>query len=110
MIPIQPSMLIHTATLQTVGKDRDQNRTYTTVASLTRVRVEPTSKQVITAEGSQKQLTALLLFDVRNSRPTGTTFAVGQYVLLNGSEYRIETVDTLYDRRKLHHYEVGLSG
>lgn len=110
MIPIQPSMLIHAATLQTASKDRDQNRTYTTVAALTRVRVEPTSKQVLTSTGSQKQLSALLLFDVRNSRPTGTTFTVGQYVLWNGSEYRIETVDTLYDKRKLHHYEVGLSG
>lgn len=110
MIPIQPSMLIHAATLQNSSSDRDQNRTYTTVDALTRVRMEPTSKQVITATGAQKQLSALLLFDVRNSRPAGTTFAVGQYILWNGSEYRVETVDALYDRRKLHHYEVGLSG
>ncbi|HNW87651.1 MAG TPA: putative minor capsid protein [Candidatus Limiplasma sp.] len=105
-----PSTLIHSATLQTASKDRDQNRTYTTVAALTRVRAEPTSKQVLTPAGAQKQLTALLFFDVRNSRPAGTTFVVGQYVLWNGAEYRIETVDTLYDKRKLHHYEVGLSG
>ena len=105
-----PSSLIHSATLQTAGKDRDQNRTYTTVAALTRVRIEPTSKQVLTSTGSQKQLSALLFFDVRNSRPAGTMFAVGQYILWNGSEYRIETVDTLYDKRKLHHFEVGLSG
>ena len=110
MMPMLPSFLIHSATLQNVGKDRDQNRTYTTVAALTRVRIDPTSKQVLTPEGSQKQLTALLLFDARNSRPAATAFTVGQYILWNGNEYRVETVDTLYDKRKLHHYEVGLSG
>ena len=110
MIPIQPSMLIHTATLQTAAHDRDQNRTYTTVAALTRVRVEPSNKQVLTASGAQKQLSALLFYDARSSRPAEVVFAPGQYILWNGSEYHVETVDVLYDKRKLHHYEVGLSG
>ena len=110
MIPIPVSILIHTATLQTVALDRDQNRTYATVAALSRIRVEPSSKQVIGSDGTQKQLSGVLFFDVRNSKPKDTAFVVGQYVLFNGNEYRVETVDTLYDKRKLHHYEVGLSG
>ncbi|MEA4999298.1 MAG: putative minor capsid protein [Candidatus Limiplasma sp.] len=110
MIPIPVSMLIHTATLQTAANDRDQNRTYTTVAALSRVRVEPSNKQILTDTGAQKQLSAILFYDVRNSAPEGTTFAVGQYVLWNGAEYRIETVELLLDKRKPHHYEVGLSG
>jgi hypothetical protein len=104
------SMLIHSATLQTAALDRDQKRTYTTVASLSRIRVEPSNRQVLTADATQKQLSALLFFDARNSKPLGTTFAVGQYVLWNGSEYRVETMEPHYDKRKLHHYEVGLSG
>lgn len=110
MIPIPVSILIHTATLQTAALDRDQSPTYTPVASLSRIRVEPSSKQVIGSDGTQKQLSGVLFFDVRNSKPAGTAFVVGQYVLFNGNEYRVETVDTLYDKRKLHHYEVGLSG
>lgn len=110
MIPIQASMLIHSATLQNITTDRYQNKVYETVSELTRVRVEPSSKQLLAANGTQKQLTAMLLFDVRNSRPVNTAFEAGQFILFNGSEYRIEAVDKLYDQRKLHHYEVGLSG
>jgi len=110
VIPIPVSILIHTATLQTAALDRDQNRTYATVAALSRIRVEPSSKQVIGSDGTQKQISGVLFFDVRNSKPAGTAFVVGQYVLWNGNEYRVETVDPQYDKRKLHHYEVGLSG
>lgn len=111
MIPTPVSLLIHSATLQTAAKDRYQENTvYTTVANLTRIRVEPSSKQLLGANGTQKQLTAMLIFDVRNSRPTNPAFTAGQYLLFNGSEYRVESVDTLYDQRKLHHFEVGLSG
>jgi len=110
VIPIPVSILIHTATLQTAALDRDQNRTYAPVAALSRIRVEPSSKQVIGSDGTQKQISGVLFFDVRNSKPAGTAFVVGQYVLWNGNEYRVETVDPQYDTRKLHHYEVGLSG
>ncbi len=111
MIPIPRSILIHSATLQTAKTDRDQNPVYTTVAVLTRIHVEEGStRQIISKDGTQKQLAAILFFDARNSAPVGTTFAAGQYVLFSGREYRIETVEPQYEKRKLHHYEVGLCG
>lgn len=110
MIPIPRSILVHAATLQTAAGDRDQNRTYTTVAALSRIRVEPSSQQMLTQSGKQVQLTGRLFFDAHNSLPSGTVFEVGQYVLYDSTEYRVESVEPLYDKRKLHHYEVGLSG
>lgn len=110
MKPIPRSLLIHSATLQTATIDDYQSKTYTTVATLTCIRVEPTTKQVLGSDNLQKQLSAVLIFDARNSRPANTTFLVGQYVSFSGNRYRVEVVDSLYDARKLHHYEVGLSG
>lgn len=108
--PIPASALIHSAALQQAAKDANQDLTYTTIAELTRVRMEPSARQVLTKDGAQKQLTMTMFFDARNSQPTGAAFEAGQYVLFNGIHYRIEAVDPLYDGRKLHHYEVGLSG
>lgn len=110
MNPIPRSLLIHSATLQSVAKDAWQTNTATTVAALTRIRIDPSSKQIIAADGTTKQLSAMLYYDVRNSKPTGTTFALGQLVVYGGNTYRVESIDTLSDARKLHHYEVGLSG
>ena len=68
VIPIPVSILIHAATLQTAALDRDQNRTYTTVAALSRIRVEPSSKQIIGSDGTQKQLSGVMFFDVRKKQ------------------------------------------
>jgi len=103
-------MLIHAATLQTVGKDAWQTVTATTVANLTQIRIDPSSKQIIAPDGTTKQLTATLFYDVRNSKPVGTTFALGQLVVFGSSTYLVESIEPLYEARKLHHYEVGLSG
>ena len=110
MKPIPRSKLIHSAALQQAAKDANQDLTYTTITNLMHVRMEPSGRQVVTTNGSQKQLIMTMFFDARNSAPAGTAFESGQYVLFGGVHYRIEIVDTLYDGRKLHHYEVGLSG
>lgn len=110
MRPMPRSMLIHAATLQAYTTDAWQTKTLSTVASLTQIRVDPSSKQVIATDGTTKQLTATLYYDVRNSKPTGVTFALGQLVAYGGNTYRAEAIEPMYDARKLHHYEVGLSG
>lgn len=109
MRPIPRSLLIHTATLEAATKDAYQDTTYQTVSTLPRVRVEPTTKQVMSKDNTQTQLAAVLIADARNSAPV-PDIAVGQYVTWNSKRYRVETVDLLYDGRKLHHLEVGLSG
>lgn len=110
MKPIPRSLLIHEATLQTESKDAWQAVTTEIVANLKRVRVEPSSQQVITADGTTKQLAALLFYDTVNSLPKAVTFVVGQQVVYSGTTYTVESVEPLFEARKLHHYEVGLSG
>lgn len=110
MVPIPVSILCHSATLQNAAQNQYRDLTYTKAYDLTKIRVEPSSKQIITKTGAQKQLALVLFYDCVSSKPKKVTFTVGQYVLYNGAEYRIEMVDELHDNRKLHHYEVGLSG
>lgn len=110
MRPLPRSLLIHSATLQAYTTDAWQAKTLSTVANLTQIRIDPSSKQVIAADGTTKQLTATLFYDTRNSLPKVVSFALGQLVVFGGNTYRVESIAPLYEARKLHHYEVGLSG
>jgi hypothetical protein len=110
MRPIPHAMLIHAATLATAETDAYQTETLTTVAELSRVRVEPDETELTATDDTQVEKTALLLYDVRNSRPRGVAFAAGQRVVFEGVRYRVEGVEPLYDGRRLHHVEVTLRG
>ena len=110
MRPIPRACLIHAATLARATVDQDGNETLTPLASLTRVRVEPNAAETFVKNEAQLRQTATLLYDVRNSLPKGTAFATGQYVLFEGRRYRVESITELYDGRRLHHLELGLSG
>lgn len=108
MKPIPRALLIHSAALYNVTEGAWQDEQKTLLAQLTRVRVEPCARLVATADNRSVTLTATLFYDCRGSLPAGVVFTVGQRVEFGGAEYRVETVEPLYDRRKLHHIEVGL--
>ena len=112
MRPIPRSLLIHTATLEEAERDAYGDATYTTLATLSMVRVEPVTRQVLTGTDTQTQLTLLLMVDAKNSSPQAENLriATGQHVTWGGMRYRVETVERLFDGRRLHHMEVGLSG
>lgn len=108
MLPIPKKLLIHSATLNhAAGLDAWQKPAYAADIALTYIRIEPTSKIVVGANNQQLQLTSLLFFDARNSKPAGTVFVIGDRVTFGGAEHRVYSVDPLYDT-KLHHYEIGL--
>ncbi len=107
MKPIPRPLLIHSAELYAVTDGAWQSEEKTLLAKLKNIRVEPCEKLVVTSDNRSVTLVASLLYDCRNSSPE-VTFEVGQQVVFGGREYRVETVEELYDKRKLHHIEVGL--
>lgn len=109
MRTIPKNLLIHSAVLSEVSTDNTwQEEEKTVVAELSKIRIDTTSELVTTKDNRQVTLSAVLFYDCRNSRPKNLTFKQGQSVLWNDTEYVIETVEPLYDGRKLHHYELGL--
>jgi len=109
MRTIPKNLLIHSAVLSEISTDNTwQEEEKTVVAELSKIRIDTTSELVTTKDNRQVTLSAELFYDCRNSRPKNLTFKQGQSVLWNDMEYVIETVEPLYDGRKLHHYELGL--
>lgn len=72
------------------------------------VRVEPSSKLVKSKDNNELQLTSVMFYDCQNSMPRGVVFAQGNTIEFDGSTYHVETLDKIYDNRKLHHIELGL--
>ena len=107
MRPIPRSLLIHSATLYEPRENSWQEQELVELAKLTHIRVEPASKMIITSDNRSVTLSATLFYDCRNSAPE-VEFKPGYIVEFGGRKYRVETVELLYDRQKLHHLEVGL--
>lgn len=108
MLAIPKNLLIHSAVLQSVTEDKWQSETTENIAELKKIRIDPSSKLVTSNDNRQITLSAVLFFDLRNSRPMNILFEHGQKILFGGNIYTIETIEKLYDDKKLHHYELGL--
>lgn len=109
MKPIPKHLMIHSADLKTVVEDRWQKETLTLLASLKKIRIEPLSKLIMDKQNRQITISAMLFYDCIISMPKNVAFAEGQKIIFNGKKYTIETIELLYDEKKLHHYELGLS-
>lgn len=108
MKPIPKRLLIHAVTLGHLAKDRWGEETITDEQELSFVRMEPSSKIVRDKNNAEIQLAATLFYDCRNSQPRGVEFVEDEIVIFNGQKHKVQTVETLYDEKKLHHYELGL--
>lgn len=106
--PIPCSLLIHSAVLYQVSENAWQSETRTELAQLSHVRIEPASRLVVGKDNRSAEISAVLFYDCRNSRPRAIEFAEGQRVEFGGKLYRIQSIDRIYDNRRLHHLEVGL--
>ena len=107
--PIPRKLLIHTVTLQKkISEDKWGKETLEAGTKLEHVRVEPSSRIVRNKENAEVQLAATLFYDCRNSRPSGITFQEDDIILFNGQKHKVQTIEPLYDEKKLHHYEMGL--
>jgi len=108
MQPIPRQLLIHSAELYNVTTDRWQEETATLVASLSYVRIEPSSKVVLSKDNKEQRLSATLFYDCISSSPRNIAFTEGQKIDAFQKTYHVVSVDMLYDKLKLHHLEVGL--
>lgn len=101
--------MIHTVTLlEKETEDLWGKETPGAEIILERVRVEPSSRIVRDKNGAEIQLSATLFYDCINSRPQGVLFQEDDMVLFNGQRHRVQTVESLYDEKRIHHYEMGL--
>ena len=111
MKPIPRKLLIHKASAITEGSDPDsvfENKVAETSVPLSYVRVEPSSALTVSKQNEQVKLSAVLIFDCKNSRPKGYDFSHEPRIEYNGQKYNIVGIGEFYDGRKLHHYEVEL--
>lgn len=105
--PIPKSLLIHDIQLQTItGQDAWGKAKYSAPQEIKRVRVEPSSRVVRDKNNQEIQLAATIIHDCKNS--SAAEYHVDQIVTFKNETYRIETVEPLYDDRRLHHVEVGM--
>ncbi len=109
MKPIPKSLLIHTVIHMKPAKtDRWGKTELASGKKLEYVRMEPSSRIIRDKNHAEVQLAATLIYDCRNSRPSGVVFAVDDIIVFNGQKHQVKTVEPLYDGRRLHHYEMGL--
>ena len=107
--PIPRFLLTHSATHNYGAKTQNDagQDSYASSRELSRVLFQPSSKLVKTKDNNEKQLSAVMFFDCRNSLPKDATFALGdQIVKTGGQTYEIVGgTEPVYDGA---HYEVEL--
>ena len=112
MHPIPRFLLPHSATHRYGVKTQNDagQDSYESSQTLTRVRFEPSTKLVKTKDNNERQLSAMMFFDCRNSSPSGVTFALGDQIERSGgSTYEVVGgTEPVFDGRTAHHYEVEL--
>lgn len=109
MRTIPKSLLIHTVTkARAMQTDRWGTEELSDGEEITFVRVEPSHRIIRDKNNAELQLSAVLFYDCRNSRPRGMVFAEDEIITFNGQKYQIKEVEPLYDGRRLHHYEIGV--
>lgn len=110
MMAIPKKLLIHSAAVYQEAKTGSgwNGATMKLIGQLTHVRIEPSSRVVRDKNNREQQLAATLFFDCKNSRNTANELQEDLIADFGGDKYRIVSVEPLYDRRRLHHYELGM--
>ena len=115
---IPKRLLIHNAELINEFGD-EWAVTESISAPLEHIRIEPSRSVVRDVKSQEVTLNALLFFDCTNSRCTipfaleGETVdgkvLLAQRAKFGGRTYTVKTIEPIYDDKRLHHYEVGLT-
>ena len=109
MMAIPKSLLVHDVIFQKItNQDRWGSKDLSNGIKISCVRIEPSSRIVRDKNAAEIQLSALMFYDCKNSSPRNITFREDDIISFNGQKHRIQTVEPLYDNKKLHHYELGL--
>lgn len=109
MKSIPKSLLPHTVTLHKRDEeDRWGKETLDTGKKVRFVRLEPSTQIIRDKNSVEIQLSAILFYDCKNSNPADIAFSVEDIIVFNGVRHQIKVVEPLYDKKRLHHYELGL--
>lgn len=109
MKPIPKNLLIHSAYAIKLGEpERWEAAPEIGRTKLSRIRMEPSSTLRISKTNEQVQLSGVLFYDCRNSRPKDYDFSHADKIEIDGVQYNIVGVQKHYDDKKLHHLEVEL--
>ncbi len=111
-MPMPKGFLIHDATHRYGTKTQNDagQWSYASSRSLTNVRFEPSTKLVKTKDNNEKQLSAIMFFDCRNSAPVGATFTLGDRIETGSTAYEVVGgTEPICDGTRVHHWEVELS-
>lgn len=109
MRPIPKSLLIHTVIYaREAGANRWEEASLTDQQELRYVRMEPSEKMARDKNHAEVQLSAVFIYDCKNSLPQNMKFAVDDVILFNGQKHKVQSVEALYDEKGLHHYELEL--
>ncbi len=106
--PIPKKLLIHTVTRLERTTDRWGEETLKEKEIIKRVRIEPSNKVVRDKNNAEIQISATLFYDCKNSLPRDIQFAEDDIIVFNGQKHKVQTIEPLYDRERLHHIEMGL--
>lgn len=106
---IPKSLLIHTVTYaKLLDADRWGTESLKNQQVIKNVLIEPSSKLIRDKNNAEVQLAATMFYDCRNSSPRGVVFKTDDIIIFNGERFKVKICESLYDGRKLHHWELGL--
>ena len=108
MRPIPKSMLIHSVEIFEEKAGDWGPSDLQSLGMLEPVRIEPSSRVVRDKNNMEVQLAATLFFDCKNSAGNTDDLKEDRIIDFQGDRYRIISVEPLYGRQKLHHYEIGM--
>lgn len=109
MKPIPRKLLIHRASIRPIeAVDRWGKVILGNSQEMKFIRLEPFSKVLSDKQNTQVQKSCTLFYDCKNSLPRGFTFTKDMVITAENIDYRVQTIEPLYDENELHHYEIGL--
>lgn len=103
------NMLNNTAVLfKQNGFDEDRNPVESDGFTLSKIYCVSTQSVRDGNNGKESGDSMTLFFDVYVSEPKGTVFNMGDRIIFDNVDYRINSISPYYNQNGLHHYEIGL--
>lgn len=116
MKPIPLSILNQSATLKIISSTDNWGAETTTEHTLENVYFEPSNKILKGKDNTEIEANTFMAYDIVNSvtklsgSAVSPNFNEDDIIIFNSKEYRILTIDTIYQQNKtdIHHYEIYL--
>ncbi len=106
---IPRKLLIHSAEIFTpISEDSFGNIVYSDGVRVEYVRIDSTEAVGFNGMKKSDGYSAVMIYDIKNSRPQNFKFTTGQKVVFDGYTAFVVSVSEFYEKTGLHHIEIGL--